>query len=120
MFEGQYLFSDDVGGISVYSPWFARGGDNAEFTVDIIQATGAKLDIAVLTKKSEDAGDGGSTIASQTNINTAGRTTISSTAGAEELVRYRFTCKADTTDVLGYVLFRMLPIVWWNAVKVST
>ena len=117
MFEAQYLFSSATAGDAVFSPWIPRGGDHCKLTVDLVQVNGAKLAIELQTKNSETAGDTGSPMASQSALSAAGvQTTFASTAASLELVRYKFTCTANENGTMGYVLFRMLSPVWFDAV----
>lgn len=124
MFQAQTLMTDNL--VEVFSPWFAREGDHARFTVDVVsmgQAGGGSPEITVRawTKNTEDTGDGADADATVSIVRTAtGRTTAewlsTSSTGLKELVRYKLAV-ANTSD-LGtvWVLFRMLPPVWFNAV----
>jgi hypothetical protein len=115
--EAQYLFTDVADpGESFYSPWFSKGADNAEFTLDIDQINGVTLAIDVLTKSSETTGDSGSSIGTLGAQSSTGQKKFTGTA-ANELVRYKFTVTATTEETLGYVLFRMLAPSWYDAVK---
>jgi hypothetical protein len=121
MFESQYLHSPKGEGesLEVYSPWFGRGGDHARFTVDIVQVIAATLQIEVLTKNSETAGDGGTTLVLSSLFTSFGQYEIDPTVANStlELVRYKFKVVSTGTEV-GSVLFRMLPPVWFDSVKV--
>lgn len=117
MFQAQLLMS----GTSVYSPWFKRGGDGLRATLEVIaQAGGATLTVQVFTKKEEDTGDGVDANSSVSlTLNAAGRESdewiSTSSTGMNDLVRYKFTLGTATA---GWTLFRMLPPVWFDAVKV--
>lgn len=36
MFDGQYIFSKDAAGFSVWGPWGSKGGDRVRFVLDLI------------------------------------------------------------------------------------
>lgn len=113
MFEAQLLIAKGSN-YSVYGPWFPKGGDSAKFMVDVVEVDinfGATLTIEVLTKNTEDTGDG-SSIASQ-NVNSVGITPFNLTTEStiEELVRYRYTVNSGSGD---WFLFRMLAPVWYD------
>ena len=116
MFEAQLLIAKSSN-YSVYGPWFPKGGDSAKFTIDVVEVdvnSGATFDVDVLTKNSDDTGDGTS-IKSQTGINSAGITTFSLTSEStiEELVRYKYSVNGGSGD---WFLFRMLAPVWYSKV----
>ena len=117
MFRSQFLRT----GTTVLGPWFPRGGDSLRFTVDVVAISGATLKVSVLTKNSEERGEGSPASAtSDIEASVVGRETgvIDSsgsgnqTTGFKELTRYKFQVSGD----LGSVLFRMLPEVWFNSV----
>ena len=117
MFDAQLLIEGSV----VYSPWFARGGDNAIFTLDVVQymlGTNNSLTVEVLTKSSEDTGDGDAISNVVITATAAGRSSVECDStvsnGINELVRYKFTVSGDST---GSVLFRMLTPVWFDEVS---
>lgn len=120
MFQAQFLA---VGSSSVviYSPWFPRQGDYLRATAEIvaISGTNANLEIEVFTKKSEDTTNGiDADTGTSISANGAGRGTAewgpAGSNGISELVRYRFTASGNPGS---WVLFRMLPPVWFDAVK---
>lgn len=124
MFDSQLLFCGSVPatGIKVYSPWFPKSADHLRASLEVTQIFGATIKVELFTKNSEDAGDGTNADSAgvPTNItaNAVGRTTqewySSGTVGLLEMVRYRFTVTGTLTS--HWVLFRMLPPVWFNAV----
>jgi hypothetical protein len=120
MFEAQYLWStDEADGHSVFSPWFPRQGDCIRYTLDFIHKLNGSPQIRVqlFHKNTEDTGDGsntGSAIAFTSSD--AQRHQQEFTSGLKELVRYKFTVKADSADVAQGILFRMLPPVWFDIV----
>ena len=125
MFEAQYLMTKSTEGESVFSPWFPRQGDCIRATLDVIQLSNATLVVEVFTKNSEDTNDGdnadsGGTPTSITATGPGRSTqewsrTVATTIGLEELVRYKFTIKSEDGS-LAWVLFRMVPPAWFDAV----
>jgi hypothetical protein len=113
MFEAQVLFK----GCTIYSPWFPRRGDNVRCTIDVDAISGATIEVRLFTKNTEDIGDGTDVDATVTlSLAATGRDTDEWPGGLEELVRYKFTVTG--TNNYDWVLFRMLPPVWFDAVKV--
>lgn len=124
MFEGQMLIKGSGSGTIVFSPWFPRHGDSVRCALDLEAATtNGTLTVDLFTKNTEDTGDG-------SNSDSSGSAKITSTAGTpgryaaewvskgtiglKELVRYRFT--AGGSAATDWVLFRMLPPVWFDSV----
>ncbi len=120
MFESQLLFGAGGDGAEVFSPWFPRQGDNAICTLEVVRISGASIQVELFTKNSEDTGDGALvTPASGTGDitrTTVGRESNEWEGGLEELVRYKFTVADATTK---WVLFRMLPPVWFDSADAS-
>lgn len=118
MFEAQLLIRGSSA-LTIYSPWFPRQGDSLRATLEVvaIAGTGTSINVEVFTKNSEDAGDG-TDAAAGTDINrtSAGRETVEWLKSLEELVRYKYTVDS-TNDPAAWVLFRMLPPVWFDSVK---
>ena len=125
MFQSQILMTDSI--VEVYSPWSPRSGDHGRFTVDVVsvgQSGGGAAEIAVRawTKRADDTGEGADADTTVSIVRTTvGRTTqewISTTStGFKDLVRYKFSI-SNTSDMgTVWVLFRMLPPVWFDAVK---
>lgn len=126
MFDAQLL--SPVSGTTdttVFSPWFPRGGDKLLATLEVVAVSGATVKVELFTKNSEDPDDGdpADTGGSPVNItrSSAGRTTQewsdeeASTIGIEELVRYKYTVSGSASS--DWVLFRMLPPVWFDAAQ---
>ena len=118
MFEAQLLIAKDTVSYEVFSPWFPRQGDDAKFTVETIDSDGGPvLTVSAYTKSSETVGNGTTAAGGPTM-------TASGTAGANidadwvgnlnELVRYHFEISGDAGD---WILFRMLPPVWFDSVS---
>ena len=124
MFESQVIHS----GNTVFSPWFPRGGDYLIASADVSDSSSSSptLTIQVFTKNREDTGDGTDASATTgTKIDyTSGATGIQhdewpggtgASDGIKELVRYKFSVTGGTAS--DWFLFRMLPPVWFDAVK---
>jgi hypothetical protein len=115
MFEGQLLFK----GTSVYSPWFPRRGDVLRATGQLIDSTAnGTIEIHVYTKNSEDTTNGGDADATNHIDLSSGTTEESKVWGPDELkelVRYKFI--ADGSAATDWVVFRMLPPSWSDAVS---
>ena len=120
MFEAQLL----IQGSTVFSPWFPRGGDNVTATLEVVEISSATLKVELFTKNSEDAGNGSNADSAGTPISISatatGRTSATwsqpttSTVSIKEMVRYKFTVTGTGTN---WVLFRMLPPVWFDSVE---
>ena len=115
MFDAQLLFN----GSTVFSPWFPRRKNNVRVTLDVVAVNAAQIKIELFTKKSEDSGFGA--VSGSTNITTSttGRTTTewlndTTTDALNDLVRYKFTVTGKAGE---WVLFRMLPMVWFDKVS---
>ena len=116
MFEAQLLRANANSSTLVYSPWMPRGADSAILTVDLVALdSGSKVTVEVFHKNSEDTGDGTLFSGVSAVRNSKGRTS-STWAGLKELVRYRFTCNSELEDTASWILFRMLPPVWFDSV----
>lgn len=88
-------------------------------TPEVVAINGATLTIDLFTKNTEDAGDGTNADAGTSiSVGGTGRITVEWTSGTailEELVRYRFTVTGS--NVSDWVLFRILPPVWFDSVR---
>lgn len=117
MFQAQMML---VGGgaatVKIYSPWFERNGDNLRVSAELVAVSGATITVKVYSKASDATGDGTVVTPVSANIalNAVGRAT-EEYAGLNELVRYGFECSGSTAN--QWVLFRMLPPVWFDTVK---
>lgn len=104
-----------------FSPWFGRGGNLMGLVADIIATEGLKeFGVTVQTKNTEDA-DPGTGLTSEMVVNpvtagthnsVVGATLPGATAGALELVRYRFRLEVAGTTADGWIHFRMLNPTW--------
>lgn len=113
MFQAQLLIRPSASDLSVFSPWFDRGGDHLRATVDVVALQGATLTVKVFTKNREDTGDGVEVEGVSIVSTTVGRS-AAEWDGLEELVRYEFTVGTASAN---WVLFRMLDPVWFDAVS---
>ncbi len=116
MFQGQYLWTDDTNGESVFSPWMPRQADNVTMTLDLMQAMGAKLKVELIHKNLETSGDG-TLVAATISLQGTPNEYTATASGVLELVRYKFTVDANVTETIGGVLFRMLDLLWYDTVK---
>ncbi|MEZ4495177.1 MAG: hypothetical protein R3C29_17915 [Dehalococcoidia bacterium] len=120
MFQAQMLHANGTATeTAVYSPWFPRGGDNIIFAADLVaQSSGnGKIDIDLLTKNSEDTGDGTAVTSSTLSLTDPGVGSLLVRGTLEELVRFRFTLSTDA-DSTDWVIFRVLQPSWFNDVVV--
>lgn len=115
MFEGQYLHYSKEDGASnvILSPWMPRQADNATFTIETLQDGGAGLEVGILTKNSEDAGDGGTPVGSAITAGASGTVDETYTGLLKEMVRYQFTISGSAGG--EFILFRMLSPIWRNS-----
>jgi len=121
MFESQKLVAKSAP-YRVLSPWFPRGGDNVTLTLDLVELYGnPRLTVRAFTKNSEDPGDGtdaDSVTPTMIAAGSPGQVSASWEGKVGELVRYEFEIEhEDVTGAPGdWVLFRMLPPVWFDDV----
>lgn len=128
MFDSQTIQCQGTTATTVYSPWFPRGGDYGIFTVEVASFSAShanfSLSVQMIHKNSDEVGDtgsGGGTVGSAFSVVSTGgpRTSSDITAGFKELVRYKFTLQYITTGTgTNWAIFRMLPPIWYDAVKV--
>jgi len=115
MFNAQLLIRSSSGDTKVYSPWFPRQADNLRATAELAATSGGVLTVKVFHKNTEDTGDGSEYVGTSISLSSTGRDDAEFT-GLKEMVRYQFTCGDATGD---WVLFRMLPPVWFDTVDAS-
>lgn len=105
--------------VSVFGVWIPRRGDNAIFTIEVIDNFGAFVTAEVYQKNYDEVGDGTATGTTMTFDQTTGRQSITR-LGSKELVRIKLTVERggllSPTEV-GMFLFRFLEPVWFEAVK---
>ena len=106
--------------VHVYGVWIPRKGDNARFTLEVVQNYFTDLTAEVFQKNYEDTGDG-TTAGISVNFNEAtGRQTME-LLGCKELVRLKLSLQRGSSlpgEDVGLVLYRFLRPVWFEAVKV--
>lgn len=113
MFQGQYLFKDNI----FYSPWMKRQGDNIRVTAEALAIGGhARIYVRVYHKNTDEVGPGAEASGTNQEIQllAVGRDT-DEWMGVKELVRYRF--QGIGSVATDYTVFRMLNVVWFNDVK---
>jgi hypothetical protein len=121
MHIGNILHGKGTGvGVTVYTPWFPRGGDNARFAYEIIDDTSSDSDtnfvVDVFTKKSEDSGDGasiGAALSSWATVPSGSRfREATATGGMQDLVRFEIQIIGEETP--AWYLYRFLTPVWYE------
>jgi len=111
-------------GTTVFSPWFARQADMLRVVAECVAVDGATLTIALYTKNHDDTGNGlpvdeGVSI----TLDAPGRSaatewkTVPSETGVEQLLRFRYEVTGE--EGFGWILFRLLPACWFDAVAVA-
>lgn len=107
-------------GTTVFSPWFARQADMLRVTAQCIVTNNATITIELYTKNSEETGDGlpvdetVDIVLSTADRETEEWKTVVSQEGVQQLLRFRYVV---TGDEGAWILFRLLPAVWFDAVK---
>jgi hypothetical protein len=118
-------------GEAIYSEWFTRGGDNAIFRAEKINADvptsgGITVTFRFYTKNRDEAGDGSIVKDSSNNDYTlqiaetdttiqqvVAESTKTAGQGFEQLVRVKATVAAGGDD--NWLLGRQFPPVWYDA-----
>lgn len=117
MIDATLLFE----GMTVWSPWFPRQADMLRVTAECVAVDGVSLEIELYTKSTDEPGDGlpvdesTSITLSATGRVTAEWATVANEEGVEELLRFKYTVGAEASN--RWILFRLLPAVWFDAVK---
>ena len=119
MIDGTLLFA----GTTVYSPWFPRQADMLRVTAECIARSNASVRIDLYTKNQEEPGDG-DPVYSSTYIElgddirpTVEWKTESTGDGVEQLLRFKYTVTSESSN--DWILFRLLPAVWFDAVNAT-
>ena len=120
MFDAQLLMTGPSGEtVSVLSPWMSRGGDHMIATLDVVATNlGSMLgefEVEVFHKDTETTGDGVAATGTPIARDTVGRSS-SEFGPLEELVRFKFTISAPSVESSFWAQFRMLSVVWFDAV----
>jgi hypothetical protein len=106
---------------TVLSPWFPRQADMLRVTAECSARNGATLTIKLYTKSIEETGDGANVDESTSIVlnsvarSTAEWKTVDGEEGVQQLLRFRY--EVTGTAVSDWILFRLLPAVWFDAVK---
>ena len=130
MIDAQTLVTTAPSGgssVTMFSPWFQRGGDFATFTAEVAAiagtSTGATLTVRAFHKNADETGDG-TDVDTSTKIELTTATRLAATwpvqssstvKGFKQLVRYQFSLSA--TGGTAYATFRMLSPIWFDNVK---
>lgn len=119
MIDATLLFN----GVTSYSPWFPRQADMLRVVAECVAVSGATITIKLYTKNEEQTGDG---LPVNENVsivmNSPGRSTpaewktVVSQEGVRQLLRFRY--EVTGTNNNDWILFRLLPAVWFDAVAV--
>lgn len=113
MFEAQMIPGASGDGSKVLGPWIPREADNAIFTVELIAVDGGTLKVEVFTKNREDTGTPGTAFATIASSLSSPDIVSAETSGLKELIRFKYTV---TNAESKWVLFRMLPTIWFDDV----
>jgi len=119
MIDGTLLFA----GTTVFSPWFPRQADMLRVTAECIALSNASVEIDLYTKNEEDVGDGNhvdegvSITLSATGRSTAEWQTQPAEQGVRQLLRFKYTVTSESPN--DWILFRLLPAVWFDAVDAT-
>lgn len=109
-------------GTEVFSPWFPRRADMLRVTAECIAVNGTTLTIELYTKNSEDPGEGDpvdenvSITLTAPGRSTAEWKTVVNEEGVEELLRFKLTVGIGGEYSNDWILYRLLPPVWFDAV----
>lgn len=109
-------------GTTVYSPWFPRQADMLRVTAECVALNGATLAVSLYTKNEESTGDGlpvdagVSIVLSSATRSTAEWKTVVMQEGVKQLLRFKYVVTGSTNN--DWVLFRLLPAVWFDSVAV--
>ena len=112
-------------GTTVFSPWFPRQADMLRVVAECVAVNNATLVISLYTKNVEDTGDGNPVNeAVEITLNSIGRSsvaewkTVPPEDGVQQLLRFRYSVVGDEGAPNDWILFRLLPAVWFDAVSV--
>jgi hypothetical protein len=110
MLIGQYIMR--LTGLDQYSPPFGRGGQDALFSIDVLDVPGAsvQLNVAVEHKNAEDTT--WTTWGSFAAITSTGVKTLA-VSGAKEMIRFKFSISAGSSpEVYDTFYINVLAPVW--------
>lgn len=115
MIDATALFN----GMDLYSPWFPRQADRLRVTAECVAVLGATVQIKLYTKNVAEPGDGNPVDEGvKIVLDTEGRVTaewktVVSEEGVEQLLRFRY--EVSGSEDYEWILFRLLPAVWFDA-----
>jgi len=109
-------------GTTVFSPWFPRQADMLRVTAECVAVDGATVTIKLYTKNLEDTGNGDPVDENVSiSLNSIGQRiteewkTVVSQEGVQQLLRFQYVVTGSATN--DWILFRLMPAVWFDAVK---
>jgi hypothetical protein len=89
-----------------------RGKDNLIATLEVVDVSGATVEVRVWTKNSQDSGDGDDAkSAISISSNSVDRRSATWYNACKEWVRYKISVTGSAGD---WVLFRMLDAIWFD------
>jgi hypothetical protein len=127
MFDAQTITNEaSLAATEVFTPWFPRGGDHAVFTLEVVawsnNSGSNTLSLEIYHKTRDDSGDGALAGVSGTDLiqmaASGGATRTKRDWGSvafKELVRFRLSY--DAGSGAQWALYRILPPLWYDAVK---
>jgi hypothetical protein len=111
-------------GTTVFSPWFPRRADMLRVVAECIALSDCAITIRLYTKDAETAGDGDPVDAAVAlTMNSVGRSSVAEWTtsigepGVLQLLRFQYEVTGDNGDPNEWILFRLLPAVWFDAIK---
>jgi hypothetical protein len=119
MIDATLLFDS----MTVYSPWFPRQADMLRVVAECVAVNGSTLTIELYTKNSEETGDGAPVNTGVSiSLSSVGRSaatewqTVGGQEGVQQLLRFRYTVASGGGNPNDWILFRLLPAVWYDTV----
>jgi hypothetical protein len=120
MIDATLLFDSTT----VYSPWFPRQADMLRVVAECVAINNATIVIDLYTKNSEDPGDG-NPVDEDVSITMSGVgrsaatewKTVVDEKGVQQLLRFRYEVTGNGGHPTEWILFRLLPAVWFDAVS---
>lgn len=124
MIDAMILFAGSSPTV-VFSPWFPRQADMLRVVAGCVALSGScELMLDLFSKSSEDVGDGvavdATTHLTLSAVGISSPTewrTVAGQNGVEQLLRFRYTVSGSAAN--DWILFRLLPAVWFDAVNVG-
>ena len=116
MHIGEYLVAANESDVAVFTPWLARGADNARFTYEEIQMIGSPtFEVVVRHKNTEDLQRDGAAVSVTWSSTGVGNTTFKTgtATGLKELIRFECILQ-PSSSALEAILYRFLEPTWFN------